>query len=199
MYDWRRMTPAQREEVLKQRQTARRPWHTPPHPMGGAGEFHLTAACYEHRSLIGHSAARMDEFAEHLLDALAGFEVRAWCLLPNHYHVSLVTQDLKATLASLGRLHGRSSFAWNGQDDARGRHVWHSISDRQIRSEAHGWATLNYIHHNPVKHGYVTRWQDWPWSSARAYLEAVGIEEATRRWQQHPVLDFGAGWDDASR
>ena len=57
---------------------------------------------------------------------------------------------------------------------------------------------MNYIHHNPVKHGYVTRWQDWPWSSARAYLEALGIEEATKRWQQHPVLDFGAGWDDAS-
>ncbi|MDB6007137.1 MAG: Transposase [Prosthecobacter sp.] len=80
----------------------------------------------------------MDAFGEELLDALAQCQINAWCLLPNHYHVYLKTDDLKHTLAALGRLHGRSSFAWNGEDQQRGRHVWHSISDRQIRDESHG-------------------------------------------------------------
>ena len=138
----------------------------------------------------------MDHFAENLLGTLEPCRIHAWCLLPNHYHVYLKTDDLKHTLAALGRLHGRSSFAWNGEDQQRGRHVWHSISDRQIRDESHAWATLNYIHHNPVRHGYVSKWQEWPWSSAREYLRHIGAAEALQRWKDYPILDYGAGWDD---
>ncbi len=192
------MTQDQRENVLYWRKLRSRPWHTPPHPLGGAGEFHLTAACYEHKPIIGLTPERMDVFADDLMQALEGCEIHAWCLLPNHYHVYVATLDLKKAIATLGRLHGRSSFAWNGEDGERGRHVWHSVADRQIRNEAHGWATLNYIHHNPVRHGYVQKWQEWPWSSAREYLSRVGAEEALRKWTSYPVLDYGAGWDDAS-
>lgn len=197
MYAWRRMTPEQRENVIQWRKLRNRPWHTPPHPLGGAGEFHLTAACYEHQSIIGMTPERMDVFANDLLTTLEGCLVHAWCLLPNHYHVYVETPDLKAALTVLGQLHGRSSFLWNGEDDQRGRHVWHSVADRQIRNESHGWATLNYIHHNPVRHGYVSKWQDWPWSSAREYLERIGAEEAARIWKTYPVLEYGVGWDDA--
>jgi putative transposase len=52
-----------------------------------------------------------------------------------------------------------------------------------------------YVHHNPVHHGYVRRWQDWPWSSARQYLETVGPEEAKRIWLTYPILDYGKKWD----
>ncbi|MEP6912446.1 MAG: hypothetical protein ABI923_06815 [bacterium] len=47
-----------------------------------------------------------------------------------------------------------------------------------MKSERHFWATLNYVHHNPVHHGYAKHWQDWPWSSAREFLEEVGHEKA---------------------
>ena len=190
------MTTEQRDRILRWRKGLGRPWHTPPHPLGASGEFHLTAACYEHHSIIGHSPERMDAFCDQLLESLATCRVHAWCVLPNHYHLYLETDDLKLTLANLGRLHGRSSHAWNGEEHQRGRRVWHSLADRQIRNEAHGWATLNYIHHNPVRHGYVTQWQEWPWSSARSYLESVGKEAAARTWQAYPLLDYGAGWDE---
>ncbi|WP_395741930.1 transposase [Prosthecobacter sp.] len=189
------MTLEQRENVLQSRKLRSRPWHTPPHPLGGAGDFHLTAACYEHKSIIGHTPERMDSFAEDLLASLEPCQIHAWCLLPNHYHVYITTSDLKQTLATLGRLHGRSSFTWNREEALRGRHIWHSIADRQIRNEAHGWATLNYLHHNPVRHGYVSKWQDWPWSSAREYLSHVGETEALKRWKTYPILDYGSGWD----
>ena len=191
------MTHEQRENVLQWRKLRSRPWHTPPHPLGGAGEFHLTAACYEHLPIIGASPERMDAFSEELLSTLDGCQLHAWCLLPNHYHLYLETPDMKQALAALGKLHGRASFVWNGEDGQRGRHVWHSVADRQIRNEAHGWATVNYIHHNPVRHGYVSKWQEWPWSSAREYLSRVGDEEALKRWKNYPVLDYSAGWDDA--
>jgi putative transposase len=191
------MTKEERELVLRFRKQLARPWHTPPHPLGGAGEYHLTAACYEHQAIMGGSPERMDDFAEGLLTILADVDVKAWCLLPNHYHVYLRAENLKSVCVLLGQLHGRTSFRWNGEDNARGRRVWHSVADRQIRNEAHGWATLNYIHHNPVRHGYVQNWEDWPWSSARAYLEKLGADDAARMWKQYPVLDYGAGWDDA--
>jgi putative transposase len=65
-----------------------------------------------------------------------------------------------------------------------------------MRSDSHHWATLNYIHHNPVHHGYVQRWQDWPFSSAAEYLAAIGHEQAAALWREYPVLEYGRGWDD---
>ncbi len=67
-----------------------------------------------------------------------------------------------------------------------------------MRSDRHYWATLNYVHHNPVRHGYVTRWTDWPWTSAAEYLVQTGIDEATRIWQEYPLRDYGKDWDEPS-
>ncbi len=63
-------------------------------------------------------------------------------------------------------------------------------------SERHLWASINYVHHNPVKHGYVTRWQDWPWSSAISFLADVGTERAKEIWREYPVKDYGKNWDE---
>jgi putative transposase len=57
-------------------------------------------------------------------------------------------------------------------------------------------ATLNYIHHNPVHHGLVEKWQDWIWSSAVDFVESVGRERAAQIWKEHPILDYGKGWDN---
>ncbi|MBM4039574.1 MAG: hypothetical protein FJ290_13780 [Planctomycetes bacterium] len=123
-------------------------------------------------------------------------EVHAWCVLPNHYHGLVQTGALKGLLGELGRLHGRTSHQWNGEDGARGRKVWHGSEERTMRSERHFWATMNYVHHNPVHHGYVARWEEWPFSSATAYLAEVGRDKARRTWREHPLLDYGKGWDD---
>jgi hypothetical protein len=94
-----------------------------------------------------------------------------------------------------GRFHGRSSFKWNGEDQRRGRQVWHNCFDREIKSHRHFWATVNYIHNNPAHHGYADKWQDWPWSSATEFLERVGRETAEKIWREYPILDYGKKWD----
>ena len=43
-------------------------------------------------------------------------------------------------------------------------------------------------------HGYVQRWQEWPYSNAEQYLEQVGRETAIRRWR-YPLYDYGNEWD----
>ncbi len=64
-----------------------------------------------------------------------------------------------------------------------------------MRSDRHFWATLNYVHHNPVRHGYVARWAEWPWSSASDYLAQIGVEAAKRIWTGFPIRDYGKDWD----
>jgi putative transposase len=54
---------------------------------------------------------------------------------------------------------------------------------------------VNYIHNNPVHHGHVDKWQDWPWSSASDFLERVGREMAEKIWRESPILDYGKKWD----
>lgn len=190
-----------RAEVLAHRQRQGRPWHGPPHFTGQqTSQYLITGACFEHAPILGSTPERMEAFASRLLSTFEAVEavVHAWCVLPNHYHVLSTIPDLPKLIAQMGKLHGSTSFAWNGEDGERGRQCWHRATDRAMRSQEHFWATLNYLHHNPVRHGYVSKWQEWPWSSAREYLAKQGADEAARSWKAYPVLDYGAGWDDAS-
>jgi putative transposase len=199
VYQWRKLSAEERTELLASRQRAKQPWHSPPHwRQDGPAWFHVTAACYEHAPLIGRTAERMDMFADELLAACSLGHVAAWCLLPNHYHLLIELPDLARLTRALGRLHGRYSHNWNLEENLVGLTVFRGAADRHVRSDAHFWATLNYVHHNPVRHGYVKRWTDWPWSSAADYLRTVGRDEAKRIWRRHPVLDYGDGWDDPS-
>jgi putative transposase len=83
----------------------------------------------------------------------------------------------------------------NYQQGQPGRQVWYRYSDRFIRNERHLWASVNYIHFNPVKHGYVERMEDWPWSSVHGYLESLGQKGLKRMMILYPIGDYGKGWD----
>jgi putative transposase len=197
MYNWRNMTETQRIEVLQLRQRLGQPWHGPPHGLEKHWH-HISATCYEHRPILGSAPERMAAFESDLLTQLAPVSegVSAWCVLPNHYHVLLQAISLPAVRKAVGRLHGRTSHDWNAEDGQQGRTCWHRCLPKAVKSESHRWATLNYIHHNPVHHGYAAHWQDWPFPSAGRYLESVGREFAERMWRAHPLYDFGKGWDE---
>jgi len=196
-YRWRKLTHTQREELLQYRRANRLPWHSPPHYVSDCELYMITAACYEHRPVIGKTPGRMIEFETELRQVTAEVTacLFAWVLLPNHYHMVVHAPDVKLLLKKLGRLHGRTSHRWNGEEAQRGRHVWFNALETAMKSERHFWATMNYVLHNAVHHGYAERWQDWPYSNAAQYLAEVGRDEATRRWRQYPILDYGKGWD----
>lgn len=192
------MTPKQRREAVEYRRLRERPWHSPPHwEFAGLHQFMISASCYEHKPVIGMTPERIAECERELLVLCSSCATNtyAWCILPNHYHLLIHTDRLKDFRAALGKFHGRTSFKWNGEDNRRGRQVWHNCLDRVIKSQRHFWATINYIHHNPVHHGYSKKWQDWPWSSAADFLERVGKESALKIWRDYPVWDYGKTWD----
>jgi REP-associated tyrosine transposase len=198
MYDWRKMSADDREHALALRKARKLPWHNPPHlDFDLPKQYLISSSCYEHVPVIGRDPERMTECESSVLRICSDFCLRiyAWCILPNHYHVLVRTQRIKELRRMLGQFHGRSSFEWNRIDNRRGRKVWYNCFERPMKSERHFWATLNYVHHNPVHHGYVKLWSDWPWSSARQYLEKIGLAEAKRIWLQYPILDYGKKWD----
>jgi putative transposase len=197
-YLWRKLTTAQRESLMAWRKHQGLPWHRPPHRASTRTRYHVTAACYEHVPHIGRTRPRMEQFCGLLCNTVQdqGALIHAWCVLPNHYHVLIETKEILKVVAELGRLHGQTSFKWNGEEEQRGRQVWCGAAERYMRNDDHFWASMNYIHHNPVRHGYVKHWQDWPFSSAQQYLSEMGREFAERTWREFPVLGYGDGWDD---
>jgi putative transposase len=191
------MTPEQRAAVVKERRQRRFPLHRPPH-LESANQFRLvTAACFEHKPLL-NDLERLTWFETALLEALTQLEApcTAWCVLPNHYHLLVQIVDIKAFARGIGQLHGRTAFELNRRDNARGRKGWYSYEDRCIRSDRHYYTSLNYVHHNPVKHGYVEKWQDWPFSSVHDYLETKGRDWLVDVWREYPLLDYGKKWDE---
>jgi putative transposase len=113
MYDYRKMTPAQKHEAVEYRRLRERPWHSPPHwEFQGILQFMISGAVYEHRPIIGVTPERMTEFESALLEICDQLttNIYAWCILPNHYHILLQTDRLKELRAELGKSHGRTSF-----------------------------------------------------------------------------------------
>lgn len=192
------MTAEERQEIMESRKRNRISWHSPPHlDLEGEHYYLFTAACFEHTIVIGQSLERMAEceFSVLSLCRETDAEVFAWCILPNHYHLLFKTSNIQALRHQVKLFHGRSSRKWNLEDSMVGRQVWHSYFERPLKSERHFWASLNYVHHNAVHHGLVDHWQDWPFSSARQYLETIGREKAAEIWKQYPILDYGKKWD----
>ncbi|GGJ80513.1 hypothetical protein GCM10009304_02840 [Pseudomonas matsuisoli] len=49
--------------------------------------------------------------------------------------------------------------------------LWqHRYWEHLIRDERDMREHLDYLHGNPVKHGYADRVRDWPWSTFRRYV-----------------------------
>ncbi len=97
------------------------------------------------------------------------YRLHAWVVMPNHVHVLVeglgrvaigdIVQSWKSYTAKvILPFCSAGSFA--------DRHLWQAdYWDRFMRNEGHYTATVDYIHHNPVKAGLCGRAEDWPWSS----------------------------------
>jgi putative transposase len=119
-------------------------------------------------------------------------------VLPNHYHILIDVDSLDSVSSALKYLHGTTSRKWNIEDClTRKRRVWYKFSDRLIRNEKQLHETFNYIHYNPVKHGYVHDIKEWYWSSYKIYEESKESEWLLEQWKfNQPSEKLGEGWDD---
>lgn len=197
MYVYRNLTPEQRAELVQERLARGYPSHSPPHPVRDRPFYMITATCYEHKCHM-ESEQRRQQVLEMLFEAFLANdqEICGWVVLPNHYHLLAHTTGFDVLGPMFRSIHGPTSRQWNLEDKTPGRKVWYRFTDRAIRSEGHYYAALNYIHYNPVKHGWTESVYDWPQSSVHWYLEHYQREWLRDLWTRYPIKDYGQGWDD---
>jgi len=112
------------------------------------------------------------------------FTTDSICLLPEHIHCiwtlpeddrdySMRWKEIKRLFSqryllqigpgeerNLSRIKRREVAIWQ-------RRFWeHMIRDQEDLNRH-----IDYIHYNPVKHGYVKQVSDWPWSSFHRYVK----------------------------
>lgn len=146
--------------------------HRPPHILKDNAWYFITAHTYANQFILldaDHKELFLHIFEE--ISSLYQFHVSAWVILDNHYHFMAFIRESRSLAPFMNQLHGRTSFILNKLDMSKGRKVWYNFWDRIIHGKAEYWATFNYIHFNPVKHGYVKEPQSWQYSSYRDYLK----------------------------
>ncbi len=65
--------------------------------------------------------------------------------------------------------------------------------EHQIRDEMDLQAHVDYIHFNPVKHGYVQHVLNWPYSSFHRYVQSGLLNE---EWGYEVGGDVGVGYGE---
>ncbi|HCJ66899.1 MAG TPA: hypothetical protein DHV62_06120 [Elusimicrobia bacterium] len=113
----------------------------------------------------------------------------AWVVLSNHYHLLLMLTNEFNLPKFVKHFHGKSSLLLNKLNRQTNRKIWVNYWDRCIRSEKDFYLRLNYIHHNPVKHG-VSLTMNYPYSSYKIYIERYGQEWIDDCFLQYPIRDF---------
>jgi len=108
------------------------------------------------------------------------FTIEGIVILPDHLHCiwtlpvgdadfSTRWHDTKARFAAHIPKDGRLS---NRRRNKGERGIWQRrFWEHVIRDESDYERHLDYIHYNPVEHGYVKRVVDWPYSSYHRYVK----------------------------
>lgn len=155
------------------------------------GTYFFTVITYGRLPILTTPAARKilhDAWSE--VKARFPFETVAICLLPDHLHcIWRLPQGDANYPVRWKEIKRRFSLRYQkeiGPGEIRNE-------SRQIKHEAAIWQRrywehtlkdemdleyhLDYVHYNPIKHGYVTKAADWPYSSFLRYVKE-GIYES---------------------
>src|SRR5690242_17324100 len=120
----------------------------------------------------GECWLRNPDFARLTEDTLLHFDgqryhLLAWCIMPNHVHAMIETQE---GFPLQDVLHSWKSFTGNRVNQLIKRNgvFWQrEYLDRYVRNAEHYQKAIAYIEENPVKAGLARIKAGWPWSSAK--------------------------------
>ena len=150
---------------------------------GAAGATYFFTAALQDRSarwLVDHVAVLRACVAR--TKSLHPFDIDAMVVLPEHLHAlwTLPAEDgdfsqrwrlIKRDFTRHLLLAGVLDMAARSSRRPGERNVWQRrFWEHQIRDEEDFARHLDYIHFNPVKHGWVLRARDWPYSSLHRFV-----------------------------
>jgi putative transposase len=127
------------------------------------------------------------------------FRIDAWVVLPDHMHCIITLpegdDDFSNRIKAIKIRFVRAIPATerrSGTRIARGeRGIWQRrFWEHTIRGDSDYVRHMDYVHYNPVKHGYVTFVRDWPYSTFH-HLTNAGLYPAD--WCAGDMEDFPTG------
>ena len=150
------------------------------------GNYFVTAGTYQ-KAMLFDTPEKRDFLLQTLFDEATAWnwDLEAWAVMANHYHIiARAPKDAKTLKRFMQALHSKTAIWLNKHDGTPGRKVWFQYRDTCLTYQKSYLARLNYVHHNPVKHGLVKNAEDYPWCSMAWFLS--GAEPGFRK----TVLSF---------
>ena len=147
--------------------------NTPPHWFVSNAIYIVTGATLYKKTLLDSDSKRFN-FCETLVErtGILGWSLEAWAVMPSHYHfIGRNPENALSLKALIQGVHSINAKFINRIDETPGRRVWYNYWDTCIMTEESYYARLNYVIHNPVKHGLAQNPEDYPFSSYRHFLE----------------------------
>lgn len=113
-----------------------------------------------------------------LKDSRYNFNIIAGVVLPEHFHILIKPENIKELPKIIFSIKYRFSRNIGGigippyELKRKGeRKIWQSrYYDHIIRNEKDLEKHIDYIHYNPIKHGFVTKAIDYPYSSFEKFV-----------------------------
>ena len=144
-----------------------------------------------------------------LLKTGSSVRLPAFCLMPNHFHLAcgipelpflrdldpafgLLNQEEACRLITKRFSNALNSYtqAYNHTYGRMGSLFRQNTRWKQVEDEAGLCKLIHYIHANPVHHGFVSRMEDWPYSSYSIYRSMSAAEA-----RSNPVIRLFGGMD----
>ncbi|HFE38474.1 MAG TPA: transposase [Gammaproteobacteria bacterium] len=129
-----------------------------------------------------------------------GLRVYAYVVLENHCHFVVQSNTLDRDIAryksytakkiiqylaenNVKQMLEQLAFYKKAHKNDRAYQFWQEgVHPELIQGDEMMKQKVDYIHHNPVKRGYVDKAEHWRYSSARDYCGQPGLLEVCREW-----------------
>lgn len=118
------------------------------------------------------------------------FELAAFCLMDNHYHLLLSSHDVHISKI-MARINKRYADYFNKRYDLCGHVFEKRFFDEPIIGRKSLLEVSRYIHMNPVEAGMAKQPEDYLWSSYRLYKNLT--ENTFPYVNTKPILDLYEG------
>ncbi|HOZ48691.1 MAG TPA: transposase [Candidatus Hydrogenedentes bacterium] len=165
------------------------------------GTFFFTVVTHERRPFLTEPLAREClRWAWRETRTRHPFELVAVCLLPDHLHTLWTLPEGDSDYSARWRfLKARSSWKYRragGVESERSmsrhgrgeRGFWQRRSwEHTIRDDDDFTWHFDYIHYNPVKHGYVQWPHQWEWSTFHRYVRMGWYDVG---WGDSPIQNI---------